>query len=386
MIWWRLEGTIPDAPTRSAALQLRRQILQLIALIVVAGVVFAVTRAVAASNRDMNRQDAMAWYARGQRALADHRFSDAVDAFRHATARNRDNRNFALALAGALALNGDGEAARTALLTLRESSPEDVDINLQLARLAAARDDVGEAVRFYRTALYAPWSADHLDARRAVRLELVRFLLAHDATAQADAELIAFTSSLPADPMLHLEAARLFVGADDQAHALEQFEAALRLAPDNRDALAGAGTAAFHLRNYPLAQRYLRRTPAGSPEVRRDRAVVDLVLSRDPLADRIGSTERRRRFEAVLAYVRERLSACLSARAQDGATDEQALLTELEDLTQQLPSRGPVDQDLIEAGMDVIRRIETKVIADCGPAMIMDDALLRIGEMHGGEP
>ena len=46
-------------------------------------------------------------------------------------------------------------------MTLRESEPEDREINLQLARLAASRQDVTEALRFYHNALYAPWPNEH---------------------------------------------------------------------------------------------------------------------------------------------------------------------------------------------------------------------------------
>src|ERR1051326_7382575 len=103
---------------------------------------FFLTRAVAANNRSMSVQDAAAWYARGQRALADGRTDDAVEAFRRATVRDRGDRTYVLALAGALTRNPDDAAARTLLLTLREADPEDAEINLELARIAAGRHDV----------------------------------------------------------------------------------------------------------------------------------------------------------------------------------------------------------------------------------------------------
>ena len=76
-------------------------------------------------------------------------------------------------------------------MTLRESEPEDREINLQLARLAATQQDVTEALRFYHNALYAPWPLEQADGRRDVRLELIRLLLDHNQAGRAISELLA---------------------------------------------------------------------------------------------------------------------------------------------------------------------------------------------------
>src|SRR5436305_1376868 len=81
---------------------------------------------------------------RGQYALREGRIDESIDSFRRATVKNRVDQRYVLALAHGLELKGDTEGARAVLLALRESAPEDPDINLQLARLAAARSDVTE--------------------------------------------------------------------------------------------------------------------------------------------------------------------------------------------------------------------------------------------------
>lgn len=197
-----------DTDVRSALVH--REVIQLVLLIVVAVAAFWVTRAVAASNRGMSLSDAAAWFERGQREMSAGHLDLAVDALRRATVRNRTDRRYLLALAHALALTGDADAARRELLALREAAPEDADINLELARLAAGRDDATEAVRFYHNALYAPWASEASEARRRVRLELVRFLLTHRQPARATAELVALSTDLPDDVSHHLELARLF--------------------------------------------------------------------------------------------------------------------------------------------------------------------------------
>lgn len=49
---------------------------------------------------------------------------------------------------------GRDVSASLVLIGLREQSPKDAEINLQLARLTSRRDDVEAAVRCYHMALY----------------------------------------------------------------------------------------------------------------------------------------------------------------------------------------------------------------------------------------
>ena len=374
---------LPSEAGRPALNLIHREIVQLSVLILVAIAAFSLTRAVAANNRDMNRRDAAEWYRRGQEAIAAGRFDAAVDSFRRATVRDRDDRRYVLALARSLALSREDDAAHRVLLTLRESAPEDPDVNLQLARLAAARRDVTEAVRFYHNALYAPWPADRADAGRNVRIELIRFLLASGQETQALPELLALSADLPDDVVVRLEVAQLFATAGDHAHALDQYQRVLRLAPENGEALAGAGQAAFQLGEYPLARTYLRRAPAGSEAATNARAVVDLVLSSDPLANRLGSAERRRRLVADFSYAQERFGACLAQRSGGQPTsDELALLGEVRDFGDQLRP-AILEHDTIETGVDLIDRIGRLIARNCGPATALDQALVLIGRQHG---
>ena len=61
--------------------------------------------------------------------------------------------------AAGLAADRQGDAAGPALLAVRESTREDPEVNVPLARLEAPDDDVAGAVRYYQTALYGSWSA-----------------------------------------------------------------------------------------------------------------------------------------------------------------------------------------------------------------------------------
>jgi tetratricopeptide (TPR) repeat protein len=385
----RGDATTGRAATGESGARFRlihRQIIQLVLLGLVAVAAFFLTRAIAINNREMNLRDGAEWYERGQQQLARGDLDDAIDSFRRASVRNPGNRRYVLALAHVLARTGHDDLARATLLTLRDSAPEDPEINLELARLAVQRQDVTEALRFYHNALYAPWPADQAEARRRVRLELINFLLTHDQTNRALSELLALTADLPDQAPAHIMAGQLFLRAGDTRGALDQFQRALRLAPADDEALAGAGQAAFRQADYSLARRYLRAVFHGTDEIKATREIAELVLSEDPLANRIGSVERRRRVLAAYSHATARLDACLQRREADGqpVADELALQQQAVAFEQRLKP-AIHENETTEAGVDLIYRIERDVIERCPPATPRDQALIVIGREHGAD-
>lgn len=232
---------------------IHREIFQLGALIVIAVAAFFLTRAVAASNREMSLRDAAEWFRRGQQAIQRGHIDEAIESLRRAAIRDRGDKEYVLALARALALKHDDDGARSVLLTLRDSEPDDRDINLQLARLET------------------------------------------------------------------------------------------------------------------------QLTPK----------LVALVLSRDPLAIRIGPAERRRRLTTDVAYVYERLHSCVEKGA--GNKDLAALESEVKSFQAALTPRQTVDQDTVEAGVDLIDRVERGTATGCGPATTLDQSLALIGRRHAAE-
>jgi Flp pilus assembly protein TadD len=364
---------------------IHREIVRLTLLGAVAIVAFFVTRTIAASNREMSLRDAAEWYQRGEAQLASGDVGPAIDSFRRATVKHRWEKKYVLALARALARNRQDQAARGALLALRERAPEDPEVNLQLARLAAEQQDVTQALGYYHNTLYAPWSADQTDARRSVRLELVDFLLKNNQTSRAVSELLALSTDLPDDAPIHVQVAKRFLEAGDNGHALDQFQHALGTSPADGDALAGAGEAAFRLANYPLARRYLRRAPDTIDDVRATSEVVELVISNDPLASRLRSAERQRRLIAEFAYAKQRLSECMATLSNSRAPtdDERALGDQADSFEAQLRPPAIHETDTIESGVELICRLETAATKACPPASPHDRALLLIAHSHG---
>jgi thioredoxin-like negative regulator of GroEL len=131
----------PEAAERAALIH--REVTRLGVLILVAVAAFFLTRAIAANNRDLNLRHAAEWYGRGQASMQAGDLGGAIDAFRHATVRSRNNTTYQLALARALILAHEYDAARAVLAAVRASAAErgiggrcepatDLDLTLQL--------------------------------------------------------------------------------------------------------------------------------------------------------------------------------------------------------------------------------------------------------------
>lgn len=335
-------------------------------------------------------------YAQGVAAAAAGNYDRAIDAFRAALTCDRTNSQYQLSLARALRDSNDParlDEAESYLLALWQRAPQDAAVNLALARVAAHRGPIDEATRYYHNAMYGVWNSDPDLNRSTVRIELIQYLLKRNARAQADSELIALAAALPRDPVAHLQAAQLFMQAQDYAGALTQCEEVLSLQPNNMAALAGAGEAAYRLGNYALAQRYLRSAANADPanvDARQFLATTDLVLRANPFHSYISDMERNRRIADDFAQAGNRLSQCarqtgvdLSAAA--GLSPAPSPLVTLQARWSSAKPdlkhlQSPAEADLPDALMDVVFDIEQQTAAACGPPQGLDLALLLISE------
>jgi tetratricopeptide (TPR) repeat protein len=378
------ESPGPPDPESERASLVHREFLQLGVLIAIAVLAFLGTRAFAIHTATRNTADARESYARGQDRLAAGEVDLAVDAFRHALALNRSERQYALALSDALISRRDYDSARSLLLAWRAGAPEDPVINLHLARLAATRQDVTEALRFYNNVLYAPVDGEGDAARPALRVELAQFLLAQHQAPRAVSELLV-AEDRAASPEFHLTLARLFAEAGETGRALEHYEAVLGTERNNALALAGAGNASFHLRNYAEAERYFDRArPLGAP-LGDEAEITSLVLGDDPLAARLSSSERRRRLQSLLVYAADRLAACSGtaapAPADAAPAADDAITSRLERFTT-TASKGRLDAETLESGMGLVSEAVDTARRVCPPTA-RDRAIALILERHG---
>ncbi len=362
----------------------------MLALLAILGIVFFL--AVAGLSRTYHAQrDALGnrWFSRGVVDLGAEHYDSAVTDFRAALLYARDNYDYQLNLAEALIGLRRTSEAYSYLMNLWERQPENGLVNLELARIAAQRGQTEQAQRYYHNAIYAVWPGDQESKRRETRLELIEYLLNINASAQAQAELIALEENLGEDPAQQKRVADLFLRAQDYEHALAAYRLSLRANRHEEDALAGAGWAAFQLGRYPLAERYLQAAVTENPHDTQsmDRLkTTQLVLHMDPFRRQIRMSERDRIVVEAFATAGKRLSSCAAPKASGGSTSSEPSLDDAwakmkPRISEPELRRNP---DLVEQAMDLVFAIERQSSATCGSPAGEDLALLLISKLHEG--
>jgi tetratricopeptide (TPR) repeat protein len=332
-------------------------------------------------------------YAQGLAEASAGRLDDAIGAFRAALTCEPTNSQYQLSLARALRDSNDPrrlDEAESYLIALWQRAPQDAAVNLALARVAAHRGSIEDATRYYHNAMYGVWNADPEANRSKARIELIQFLLQQGARDKAASELMALATALPPDPAAHLQAAKLFGKAKDDAGELAQYEEVLRFDPANSAALAGAGEAAYRSGDYLTARRYLQAAVNANPSDSDSRQLLettDLILHNDPFLSHISDAERNRRITAAFAQAEKRLTECAQQTNVDlkTATPAATPLASLKSLWSEAKPdlarlRSPAETDLPDALMEVVLQIERQTASTCGQPQGLDLALLRISQ------
>jgi tetratricopeptide (TPR) repeat protein len=268
-------------------------------------------------------------------------------------------------------------------------------VNLELARLAVREHTLPEALQYFHDAVYCEWDGDPAVQRRAVRLELVQFLLSSDQKAAARAELIGVAGNLPRDTKLRAQVGALLVEAGGYDDALRLFLQALETEPRLVPALAGAGECYFQAGHYAQAELYLNRALRRDPNLVQAAAMRDTaraVLDLDPFIPRLGEQERAQRARQAFGQAMTRLEACallrginLQATGGDPLQSLYAQATALQPSMRQRSHRR--DSEWVANTMDLVFGIEKSASQACGEPQGLDLALLLIGrEQEGPRP
>jgi Flp pilus assembly protein TadD len=353
-----------------------REFLVLGVVVAAAIVFFMLARVMAAAAHEAHAATALEWYADARaQAGAGHRGA-AIASLRKAVVNAPQNRAYAVALGSLLRLDGRLDDAEAVLQRARDSAPDDAEVSLELARISAARHDVTASARLYRGALYGTWPAANGDAILAVRLELARMLLENGQQASAVSELAVAASgadSAAADVAI----GSLLLEAGEGQRASEVFARALRVSPDDAEALAGGGESAFQLGAYRDAVRSFRRAGASKPldpRYAEHAALAELIVAHDPLAPRLTPEERLRRLDEDLDAVGARLAACRPAGPADPDLVAMRASLRLDAVRR--------DPGLIDEGVALIDRLERDA---CGTPDALHVALQLLAKTRGPE-
>jgi tetratricopeptide (TPR) repeat protein len=339
------DGRAPSPIWLTLSRFVHRELIVLGILSAAAAAGFLVTKASASAAHGLRVSDARAWYTRGVTLLAAGRAHEAVEALARARALDRDQRHYHLELSRALRAAGQPDASRQILLGLREVAPDDPQVNVALADLAAEGGHHEDAVRYYQSALYGAWAADQIESRTQLRRRVVEYLLAQGMQTRALSQLLPLEDAIGDDEGARVEIANLFLQAGDPGRALQHYRRVLSEARSPA-AAAGAARAAFALGQFDAARRYLRQAPADDAALGEIREMTAAVLAADPMARGLSRAEQARRIANGAANLSRVLAAC---RADAGDTQVTAALDRhlaaLDSLAQ-APAGAPVAQQL----------------------------------------
>jgi tetratricopeptide (TPR) repeat protein len=357
----------PPVPLIERLRFVQRQTTLLIALCVIAVAAYFLTRSLAGATHALHRSDAARWQALGQQRLAEGDMPGAITALRRAAASDHYDRNVQVALAAAHRQAGQTDAARDVLVAALRRFPDDPDVHLHLATLEAAGGATDEAIRHYQSALLSLWGPDQLERRRRLREEFIEFLLNRGLEPRALSESLLLAGEIQHDAASHLKVGALLHRAGDHARGLQQFEAALQLAPRDEEALARAGEAAFEIGEYAQALRHLSRVP-GSTRSQALLPSVELVLALDPLRPGLAVRERHRRLAAAAELLRDDIGRCRAAVCPGGAAcaATEAFATEIA-ATRTALRRAAREPDTVEPGLATLADFARRQAAICAP-------------------
>lgn len=254
------------------------------------------------------------WEKAGNINLQSGQAATAIDDFRNALLYAPNDSQVQLDLAQALAAQGQLDEAQSYLFNLRTADPENSLIDLALARVSAQQGDIDAAVGFYHDAAFGQWSANAHASRVSAREELIAFLLRHNRQDQARAEALSMAADNPADPEIRNAAASFLSQAGDTQSAFDEYEHVLQIAPNDRDALLGAGKAALALYDFAAADRYFSRAIQHgdrAPDIQADRDLAVAAGELDPLADGLSDNEKRERTVEMFTAAETRAKSCL---------------------------------------------------------------------------
>jgi len=341
----------------------------------------------------MERSLAVDWFLTGESSLRGGDASRAVRDFRNALFYSRDNQLYRLRLAEALMASGRPDEARSHLLNLWERQPGDGTVNLELARLEAARGNAEDASRYYQGAIYGVWPQDPEKRRLDTRFELCEFLLAHGLKTEAQARLIELSAQLPRDPELRARVGGMLARAGDDARALQEFRQALRLNTGLVEALRGAGHAAFRMAHYRDAQLYLSKAAGQDPNDSETASLLETtrqVLAMDPFVPRISTKERARRTIRFYEEATKRVESCAAQRGESldfekPATELQFVWSRVQDAKPKVNQRSLLrDADLMANVASLAFEATELTARECGPADASRDAMRLVAHMRGG--
>jgi tetratricopeptide (TPR) repeat protein len=186
--------------------------------------------------------------------------------------------------------------------------------------------------------------------------------------------------------------ARMFDSAGDRERALAEYQTVLRRDSQNAAALEGAGQAAFELRRYRTAERYLGEAAKLDPQnaaLQQSLESARLILRTDPFIHGLPNGERSSRIRDAFNRAGNLLADCARLhgfRFQDNNQPEDPFSSDLISLQKGWSEMKPkfrrrsvsAEPDIADSVMALVFQIEERTQNQCGEPTAIDRALLEL--------
>ncbi|HYW48774.1 MAG TPA: tetratricopeptide repeat protein [Bryobacteraceae bacterium] len=275
---------------------------------------FAADTFLAKTERAESRVGAARLFEQGRVLMQRGENAEAIERIKDAISMERGNREYRRTLAEAqlaAGRTGDAEATLTELL---ESDATGGEVSLIMARVLVKEGRVAEAISYFHRAIYGHWNENAAENRLRARLELTDLLAQRNSKEELLAELLQIQDHVPGDLKTRTRMGRMFLLAGSPARAADVFRAVLHDAPANADAWAGLGEAEFARGDYRAAQRDFQAALRLAPDDQAARRRLDIsneLLLLDPTMRGLGPAERFSRSVKLIALTLDETKQCI---------------------------------------------------------------------------
>ena len=300
------------------------------------------------------RSQAVQEFSAGQWEIGKGNLAKGIEHLRKATALDRKNVDYTIALADAVQRAGKPGEAEDLLTPVLDRQANSGAANLALARVSVAQRKYVDAKSYYHRAIFGLWAPGSVVNRERARFELIDLLEKTGPKSELLAELLPIQIDSATSDSLRRRIGMLFVTAGSPARAADIFRELIQENPRDGIAYAGMGEAALAQGNFRTAERDFmeaRRLLEQDTAFAERIAVADSALSIDPTQRGLGSREENRRAANLLGMIAARIQACTGAApspAVQGATDSATT-----------SSRAPKPRDLDASTTEYLSRAET---------------------------
>jgi tetratricopeptide (TPR) repeat protein len=299
------------------------------ALVLIAIVaLFVIDSFLARLDRSENLAEAQRLFDEGSRLTKQGRDDEAAQKFRDALADDRENRDYQLALARALAKLGEAEQALDQLRDLLRRDANDGAANLAIARLYTQEGHTVDAASYFHRAIYGQWPQGD-ESRLAARFELITMLEKSQDDKALLPELLPLQDEAPKDLPTEKRIARLYFAARAPSHAEAMYREMLKASPETKhdvEIRMGLADAEFDEGAYRNAEADYQEVLdlQDTPQTRQKLELCRQIQKLDPTQRGIGVKERYERSRSLVETSLRRFEQCRNQSVADADLAEKA--------------------------------------------------------------